>query len=293
MESPNLQLCFPTLRPFATTSTMTWVDILGRCALVINGCLFVFAGTAYLQGVSSNRWLVLDSLFHPDLANSCSGSPVPSNPAQGIRLDELASPNEFCWLGLIPFYSVLCTCCRDEEPERVLRALPQEASNNFLVCTVGCHGNDGPPASSLTAMQSPLTRHSHVTHTSSTVWLLLSRHDTTTPLSFFSPSEPPAAFAALLLPFVATFVAHSLRTGLPWYPRRSFLRFIRSVHCAPHHGTRPRRPGQSSLGKEVVLEYELACTTLPSVQWRMCCMYVLLYECAVCMCCLYVLCGPS
>ena len=139
----------------------------------------------------------------------------------------------------------------------------------------------------------PCNPHSHVTHTPSTVWLLLSRHDTTTPLSFFSPSEPPAAFAALLLPFVATFVAHSLRTGLPWYPRRSFLRFIRSVHCAPHHGTRPRRPGQSSLGKEVVLEYELACTTLPSVQWRMCCMYVLLYECAVCMCCLYVLCGPS
>lgn len=143
---------------------MTWVDILGRCALVINGCLFVFAGTAYLQGVSSNRWLVLDSLFHPDLANSCSGSPVPSNPAQGIRLDELASPNEFCWLGLIPFYSVLCTCCRDEEPERVLRALPQEASNNFLVCTVGCHGNDGPPASSLTAMQSLPTPHSHSIH---------------------------------------------------------------------------------------------------------------------------------
>ena len=253
------------LTTLLTQTSMTWVDILGRCALVINGCLFVFAGTAYLQGVSSNRWLMLDSLFHPALADSCSGSPIPEA-AKGIRLDELASPNEFCWLGLIPFYSVLCTCCRDEEPERVLRALSREASNTSrhhslpVVSIVGECGmsRKRQTTSSLTAMQSPLTPHSQLTHTSLTVWLLLSRHHTTTPPLSTSPN--PAAFRALLLPpslpLPLTVVAHSLRTGLPWYPRRSFLRFIRSVHCAPHHRPCPRRPGQSSLGKEVVvIEY--------------------------------------
>ena len=183
---------------------------------MINGCLFVFAGTAYLQGVSSNRWLMLDSLFHPALADSCSGSPIPEA-AKGIRLDELASPNEFCWLGLIPFYSVLCTCCRDEEPERVLRALSREASNTSrhhslpVVSIVGECGmsRKRQTTSSLTAMQSPLTPHSQLTHTSLTVWLLLSRHHTTTPPLSTSPN--PAAFRALLLPPSLTAAAYRCR----------------------------------------------------------------------------------